>query len=97
MAAAQTKATLDVSETLFSVVAAMNVCGYDQELSSSSPIRTQVRADLVEASKLPQPPMRPTRCAASITIIGRAMRRTTWRNMSRWRSTLVPRPTSLPR
>jgi tetratricopeptide (TPR) repeat protein len=53
IAASQTKATLDVSETLFSVVAAMNVCGYDQELSSSSPIRMQVRSDLVEASKLP--------------------------------------------
>jgi tetratricopeptide (TPR) repeat protein len=49
----QSKATLDVSETLFSVVAAMNVCGYDQELSSSSPIRPEVRADLVEASKSP--------------------------------------------
>ena len=53
IAASQTKATLDVNETLFSVVASMNVCGYDQELSSSSPIRMQVRADLVEASKLP--------------------------------------------
>lgn len=52
-ARAQSKATLDVSETLFSVVAAMNVCGYDQELQSSSPIRTEVRADLVEASKSP--------------------------------------------
>ncbi len=52
-AAAQSKATLDVNETLFSVVAAMNVCGYDQELSSSSPIRSEVRADLVEAAKSP--------------------------------------------
>jgi len=51
VAAAQSRATLDVSETLFSVVAALNVCGYDQELQSSSPIRTEVRADLVEASK----------------------------------------------
>jgi tetratricopeptide (TPR) repeat protein len=50
---AQSKATLDVSETLFSVVAGMNVCGYDPELASSSPIRAKVRADLVEASKLP--------------------------------------------
>ena len=50
---AQTKASIDVSETLFSVVSAMNVCGYDQELSSSSPIRMEVRADLVEATKLP--------------------------------------------
>ena len=52
-ATAQSKATLDVSETLFSVVAAMNVCGYDAELQSSSPIRMEVRADLVEASKSP--------------------------------------------
>jgi tetratricopeptide (TPR) repeat protein len=35
------------------MVAAMNVCGYDSELRESSPIRTAVRADLVEASKSP--------------------------------------------
>ncbi len=52
-AAAQSKATLDDNETLFSVVAAMNVCGYDQELEQSSPVRAEVRADLVEASKSP--------------------------------------------
>ena len=52
-AVTQSRATLDVSETLFSVVAAMNVCGYDQELQSSSPIRMEVRADMVEASKSP--------------------------------------------
>ncbi len=50
---AQSRATLDVSETLFSVVAAMNVCGYDQDLQSSFAVRMQVRADLVEASKSP--------------------------------------------
>ena len=49
-----TKASLDVSETLFSIVAAANVCGYDQDLASSSPIRQQVRADLVKASESPQ-------------------------------------------
>lgn len=53
VAAAQARATLDVSETLFTIVSAMNVCGYDQELDSSSPIRAEVRNDLVEASKLP--------------------------------------------
>jgi tetratricopeptide (TPR) repeat protein len=42
-----------VNETLFSIVSAMNVCGYDQELQASSPIRMEVRADLVEASKSP--------------------------------------------
>ena len=50
---AQSKARLDDSETLFSVVAGMNVCGYDQELASSLPVRAEVRADLVEASKSP--------------------------------------------
>ena len=50
-ATAQSKSTIDVSETLFDVLSGMNVCGYDQELASSSPIRAQVRAELVEASK----------------------------------------------
>ena len=53
-AAAQSKATIDVSETIFSVLAGMNVCGYDSELASSSPIRGEVRADLVAASKSPE-------------------------------------------
>jgi tetratricopeptide (TPR) repeat protein len=52
-AAAQAKATLEVSETIFSVLSGMNVCGYDQELAVSSPIRAEVRADLVAASKSP--------------------------------------------
>ena len=52
-AGAQSKATLDVSETLFSVVAAMNMCGYDAELQASSPLRREVRAELVEASTSP--------------------------------------------
>ena len=52
-ATAQSKATLDVSETLFSIVSALNVCGYDAELQSSSPIRLQVRAELAEANKAP--------------------------------------------
>jgi tetratricopeptide (TPR) repeat protein len=42
-----------VSETIFSVLAGINVCGYDQELASSSPVRAEVRADLVAASKSP--------------------------------------------
>lgn len=52
-ATAQTKTTLEVSETIFSFLAAANVCGYDQGLASSSPVRAEVRADLVAASKLP--------------------------------------------
>lgn len=38
------KAVLDVDETLFSTVAALNACGYDQELSESLPLRAEVRA-----------------------------------------------------
>lgn len=53
-AQAPTKATLDVSETLFSIVSAANVCGYDQDLTASLPIRQQVRADLVKASESPK-------------------------------------------
>ncbi len=53
-ATAQSKATLEVSETIFSVLSGLNVCGYDTGLSSSSPIRAEVRADLLEASKSPQ-------------------------------------------
>jgi tetratricopeptide (TPR) repeat protein len=52
-ATAQSKATLEVSETIFSVLSGMNVCGYDHELASSSPLRSAVRADLVTASKSP--------------------------------------------
>src|SRR5271169_6585612 len=52
-ARAQSKATLEVSETIFSVLSGMNVCGYDRGLASSSPLRSAVRADLVAASKSP--------------------------------------------
>ena len=40
------KATLDTSETLFDTVAALNACGYDQELSISLPVRAAVRAEI---------------------------------------------------
>ncbi len=43
------KATLENSETLFSVMAAVNQCGYDQELGASDPVRAAVRADVVHA------------------------------------------------
>ncbi len=49
-----TKASLDVSETMFSIVSAINVCGYDQDLASSSPIRLQVRADMEKAGESPK-------------------------------------------
>jgi len=40
---------LDDSETLFAVVAAVNACGYDQELSTSAPVRAQVRTEIAQA------------------------------------------------
>ena len=43
------KLTLDTSETLFSVMAAMNSCGYDQELASSDPLRLQIRKEIEAA------------------------------------------------
>lgn len=49
-ASAQTsKATLETSETLFSLLAAINACGYNQELASSDPIREQVRAEVAQS------------------------------------------------
>ena len=43
------KLTLETSETLFSVLAAMNSCGYDQELAASDPLRLQIRKEVEEA------------------------------------------------
>jgi Domain of unknown function (DUF4932) len=37
---------LDTSETIFAVLAALNSCGYDQDLAISDPIRAQVRAEV---------------------------------------------------
>lgn len=48
-AAAQdtSKIRLDTNETLFSTLAAINMCGYDQDLGNSDPMRAAVRAKLV--------------------------------------------------
>ena len=40
---------LETSETLFTVLTAINTCGYDQELDSSNPVRAQVRAEVAKA------------------------------------------------
>jgi hypothetical protein len=45
------KVTLETSETLFSVMAALNACGYNQELSSSPPLRMKVRAELARSAE----------------------------------------------
>jgi hypothetical protein len=38
--------TLDTSETLFAVLAAINSCGYDQDLTISDPMRSEIRAEV---------------------------------------------------
>jgi hypothetical protein len=42
--------TLDTSETLFSVLAAINRCGYNAELDVSDPVRAQIRAEVEKAT-----------------------------------------------
>ena len=41
--------SLQTSETIFTVLTAINACGYDQELSSSDPLRAQIRAEVDKA------------------------------------------------
>ncbi|WP_255483864.1 hypothetical protein [Granulicella sp. 5B5] len=38
--------TLEVSEPLFQLAAALNTCGYDADLDKSPPVRAEVRADM---------------------------------------------------
>lgn len=46
LAADTPKIALDNSETLFSVLTAVNTCGYDQELDNSDPLRSQIRSEV---------------------------------------------------
>ena len=41
--------SLETSETLFTVLTAINTCGYDQELNSSDPLRIQIRSEVAKA------------------------------------------------
>lgn len=43
--------SLETSETLFSVLTAINTCGYDQELNISDPLRSQIRSEVAQAVK----------------------------------------------
>src|SRR5579864_5456254 len=43
------KASLETSETMFSVMASINACGYDEEIAASDPLRAQVRAEMERA------------------------------------------------
>jgi tetratricopeptide (TPR) repeat protein len=38
--------SLETSETLFTVLTAINTCGYDQELGASDPLRSQIRSEV---------------------------------------------------
>jgi tetratricopeptide (TPR) repeat protein len=41
--------SLETSEKLFTVLTAINTCGYDQELNVSDPLRTQIRSEVAKA------------------------------------------------
>src|ERR1700687_3216810 len=41
--------SLETSETLFTLLTAINTCGYDQELNASDPLRTQIRSEVAKA------------------------------------------------
>jgi len=45
------KVSLDTSETLFTVLTAINTCGYDSELSVSEPVRAQIRQEVAKATQ----------------------------------------------
>src|SRR5689334_11935344 len=44
------KVTLETNETLFTILASINACGYDAELNVSDPVRKQIRGELVRAA-----------------------------------------------
>ena len=46
---------LDTSETLFTVLTALNVCGYDAELDAANPMRTQIRSEVERALQASEP------------------------------------------
>ena len=48
-AQSQSSVALDTSETLFTVLTAINTCGYDQELGVSDPLRIRVRSEVARA------------------------------------------------
>ncbi len=45
----QSPVTLDTNETLFTVLSAINTCGYDQDLRVSDPLRARVRDQVARA------------------------------------------------
>jgi len=49
IAQSRPQVSLETSETLFTVLTAVNTCGYDQELNSSDPLRTEIRSEVAQA------------------------------------------------
>jgi hypothetical protein len=45
------KVTLDSSETIFTILASINACGYDDELNASDPLRKEVREEIERATR----------------------------------------------
>jgi len=45
----QPNVALDTNEALFTVLTAINSCGYDSELDASAPLRAQIRAEVAKA------------------------------------------------
>ncbi|MGH9537203.1 MAG: hypothetical protein ACRD3H_04735 [Terriglobales bacterium] len=50
----QSSVALDTSETIFTVLTALNTCGYDDELDISDPLRSAVRAQVARARESSQ-------------------------------------------
>ena len=50
----QNPVALDTSETLFTVLTAINTCGYDQDLAVSDPLRSRVRSEVARARQASQ-------------------------------------------
>lgn len=49
--AQQTRAQLEISETFFTLMSALNICGYDYGFQDSLPLRQAVRSELVMAMR----------------------------------------------
>jgi tetratricopeptide (TPR) repeat protein len=43
--------SVETSQSLFSVMAAINACGYDADLSQSAPLRQQIRGEVLKAAQ----------------------------------------------
>src|SRR6185369_14077923 len=50
-AQAQVRTTLEYNEALFTMMAALNACGYDQDLAESMPLRTTIREEVNRAAQ----------------------------------------------